>query len=154
MKRFVITVKAMSAHTIVRSRRQENVSILPEDYWEYKTEQTSFTFKEMDLSRSYNISVCAENDVGRTCTEAMQFTSKSEPLNPKHQGLNERKPSNKNTGLSLSVPIMVAIIVSVVIVLLLFVLILCVVAICKCTSNERNYYPSKQGIYYQQEAYS
>lgn len=146
---FIVIVEATPTRSLIRSRRQIPAPSAG-NRWEYETEDTSLTLTIEDLSeKSYTVSVCAVNHLGRECSSPQALINKPTASPGKGQTL-------KASGLiseevekrAVSRPLVIAIAVVVPLMLLvLCIASICAVMICKHCSISKSYYPARQGIF-------
>lgn len=151
--KFVVTVQATpTPHNVIRSRREVKVpSLAPGEYWEHETNKTNIVLRITDFSKSYLVSVCAVNGLGRMCGETQQVEvyplkddpSKGSPLKYPPSPDAEGVVGNKKT---LSKPVVIAAAVIVPVMLLVLAMaVVGVVIMCKCYGGSKQYSPSRQG---------
>ena len=138
--KFVVLVQAMPTRSVTRSRRQVQVPLLAAgELWEQETNETNLNLRFMDSSISYEISVCAENSLGRMCSSPKRVTG--EQLS---RGLKGKSLSSSSSSTVLSLPILIAIAAAIPVILLVLCVIVLLV-VCKCRRSSREYFPSRQG---------
>ena len=133
---YVVVVSSASFVSSVEPRqKKDDLSSVVE----YSTPWTYFLIEGLDQQQSITVHVCAENDLGRTCTEPplnLSFVELTSPKEIKDQ---------EETGLELKylIPIIV---LPILLAVLCFVLLLVAVVICVCAkSRSKHYYPARQG---------
>lgn len=138
---FVVVVQATPTRDIVRSRRQAQVpSLSAGDLLEYETNNTKLELVITDTSKSYTISVCSVNSIGRVCSEPQTVVQDGKTAIPKPSGLSVVKKA-PTPGLVLAIAVVVPGMI-----LVLFIALVAVIIVCKCCSgNGKEYYPSKHG---------
>ena len=149
INKFVVVVEATPTRGLVRSRRQN--SDPSGNRWEYETEKETLTITFEDSSdKTYTISVCAVNHLGRECSHPEVIANPA--LKPLSLGLDQSPPSAASSQVgkkeSISHPLVIAI--SAIIpgmLLVLCVAVVCAVAICKHCNVSKTYYPARQGIF-------
>lgn len=154
--KFVVVVEATPTRSSIRSRRQMQVpSLSPGEVWEYETTETDTVLALTDTSKSYTVSVCAVNTLGRICSSPQKIerpksshspNAKPNPSAATAVGLSGRDlTSEKRKSLSFPVVITLAVMVPVMLLVLCLTVII-VVIMCKCCKGRRQEYcPAKQG---------
>ena len=139
---FVVVVQQVTPSRSAPSRRQVQVtSLRAGDLEEYETNDTKLELVITDNSKSYTVSVCSVNSIGRVCSEPQKVVDgrKIPPLSlTPHSLEKKRRPS---PGLVLAISVIVPGMI-----LVLFLALVAVIIMCKCCSgNGKEYYPSKHG---------
>lgn len=116
------------------TKRQSGTSVQT-----YRTADNKIVLEDIDLDAEYFIQVCAENSLGRTCTEPITIQGKELVAM-------FAKTDAVVTGDENRVPVWVYIIIAVALLLVCLLLLVCVcVCVCCRMSKQQHYYPSKQG---------
>ena len=169
---FVVVVEAARPpsddNAVLRSRRARAAvavvpSLLPGERWELETNETSLRLllqekeEEGESSKSYMISVCAANDLGRTCSEPQRVrASRKGPEILTPAGIRATTAEQRQAGgereaaVSLSLVLAISVVVPTML-LLLVVAVVALVIVCKCCGggSKKEYFPSRQGTHHQ-----
>lgn len=156
INKFVVVVAQAPApirNALDRFRRQAEAvgvpSLTESGYWEYETDENSLTLELSDPSKTYTVSVCAVNQLGRECTDPPEVVHPVE--SPKEPAISAGLQGGPDSGGSKKKTLSSGLVIAIAVVVPVMMLALCAAVIfaamiCKYYNRSKDYYPARQGI--------